>query len=130
MAVNGRRRPCKNVAWCLEHDRERGLELSAQAQGELADMRDSSMRAINLVCNTKNPVASHAQALRHCQRINRILNQSQECVSLLEQATLLEQEIDEKTLLYRSNQIERMGMENAMETSILYSGNHITVVST
>lgn len=112
----------KNIAGYAQTMMERGLELSAQAQGELADMRDSSMRAINLVCSAKNLAASSLGAQALSADKTAFLNQSQECVSLLEQATLLEQEIDEKTLLYRSNQIERMGNGKChVETSILYS---------
>ena len=99
-------------------------ELSAQAQEELADMRASSMRAINLVCSAKNLAASSlgAQALPANKTLPLNQAQSREHMSLLEQAAFLEQEIDEKTLLYRSNQIDRMGNGKChVETSILYS---------
>ena len=68
------------------------------------------MRAINLVCSAKNLAASSlgTQALPADKTLPLNQAQSREYVSLLEQAALLEQEIDEKTLLYRSNQIERM----------------------
>ena len=114
----------KNIAGYARTMMDRGLELSAQAQEELADMRASSMRAINLVCSAKNLAASSlgTQALPADKTLPLNQAQSQEYVSLLEQAALLEQEIDEKTLLYRSNQIDRMGNGKChVETSILYS---------
>lgn len=114
----------KNIAGYARTMMDRGLELSAQAQEELADMRASSMRAINLVSSAKNLAASSlgTQALPADKTLPLNQAQSQEYVSLLEQAALLEQEIDEKTLLYRSNQIDRMGNGKChVETSILYS---------
>ena len=114
----------KNIAGYARTMMDRGLELSAQAQEELADMRASSMRAINLVCSAKNLAASSlgTQALPADKTLPLNQAQSREYVSLLEQAALLEQEIDEKTLLYRSNQIDRMGNGKChVETSILYS---------
>ena len=82
------------------------------------------MRAINLVCSAKNLAASSlgAQALPANKTLPLNQAQSREHMSLLEQAAFLEQEIDEKTLLYRSNQIDRMGNGKChVETSILYS---------
>ena len=114
----------KNIAGYAQTMMDRGLELSAQAQEELADMRASSMRAINLVCSAKNLAASSlgAQSLPADKTLPINQAQSLEHVSLLEQAAFLEQEIDEKTLLYRSNQIDRMGNGKChVETSILYS---------
>lgn len=114
----------KNIAGYARTMMDRGLELSAQAQEELADMRASSMRAINLVCSAKNLAASSlgAQALPADKTFPLNQAQSREHMSLLEQAAFLEQEIDEKTLLYRSNQIDRMGNGKChVETSILYS---------
>ena len=114
----------KNIAGYAQTMMDRGLELSAQAQEELADMRASSMRAINLVCSAKNLAASSlgAQSLPADKTFPLNQAQSLEHVSLLEQAAFLEQEIDEKTLLYRSNQIDRMGNGKChVETSILYS---------
>jgi len=114
----------KNIAGYARTMMDRGLELSAQAQEELADMRASSMRAINLVCSAKNLAASSlgAQALPANKTLPLNQAQSREHMSLLEQAAFLEQEIDEKTLLYRSNQIDRMGNGKChVETSILYS---------
>ena len=114
----------KNIAGYARTMMDRGLELSAQAQEELADMRASSMRAINLVCSAKNLAASSlgAQALPANKTLPLNQAQSREHMSLLEQAAFLEQEIDEKTLLYRSNQIDRMGNGKChVESSILYS---------
>ena len=85
---------------------ERGLELSSQASVELADMRTSCMGAVRLICS-----ACIAESKPRPEQD-----------SLLEQALLLEQDIDRRTARYRSNQIERMRKGKChVETSILYS---------
>ena len=109
---------------------ERRLELSSQASVELADMRTSCMRAVNLICSAccvdftfapeqKSPdkrgsLTEHDAPAEHISLPQH--------ASLLEQALLLEQDIDSRTARYRSNQIERMRKGKChVETSILYS---------
>ena len=106
----------KNIAGYARTMMDRGLELSAQAQEELADMRASSMRAINLVCSAKNLAASSlgTQALPADKTLPLNQAQSQEYVSLLEQAALLEQEIDEKPSCTVPTRLTVWEMENAM----------------
>lgn len=90
----------KNIAEYAQTMMERGLELSIQAQEELAEMRKSSMDAIYLLCQGDHPAPG----------------------SLVQSAARMEQEIDDRTALYRSNQIERMRNGRChVETSILYS---------
>ena len=95
---------------------ERRLELSSQASVELADMRTSCMRAVNLICSAccvdftfapeqespdkRGSLTEHDAPAEHISLPQH--------ASLLEQALLLEQDIDSRTARYRSNQIERM----------------------
>ena len=109
---------------------ERRLELSSQASVELADMRTSCMRAVNLICSAccvdftfapeqespdkRGSLTEHDAPAEHISLPQH--------ASLLEQALLLEQDIDSRTARYRSNQIERMRKGKChVETSILYS---------
>ena len=95
-----------NIAGYARTMMERGLELSSQASVELADMRTSCMGAVRLICS-----ACIAESKPRPEQD-----------SLLEQALLLEQDIDRRTARYRSNQIERMRKGKChVETSILYS---------
>ena len=95
-----------NIAGYARTMMERGLELSSQASAELADMRTSCMGAVRLICS-----ACIAESKPRPEQD-----------SLLEQALLLEQDIDRRTARYRSNQIERMRKGKChVETSILYS---------
>ncbi|MEQ2676115.1 Na/Pi cotransporter family protein [Enterocloster citroniae] len=89
-----------NIAEYAQTMMERGLELTSQAHVELKEMRDTAMDAMHLICNT-----------------SRLTPQN-----LLSQASALEEDIDNKTMLFRANQIERMGNGTChVETSILYS---------
>jgi len=89
-----------NIAEYAQTMMERGLELTSQAHVELKEMRDTAMAAMHLICNT-----------------SRLTPQN-----LLSQASALEEDIDNKTMLFRANQIERMGNGTChVETSILYS---------
>ena len=114
-------------AWTMM---ERRLELSSQASVELADMRTSCMRAVNLICSAccvdftfapeqespdkRGSLTEHDAPAEHISLPQH--------ASLLEQALLLEQDIDSRTARYRSNQIERMRKGKChVETSILYS---------
>ena len=95
-----------NIAGYARTMMERGLELSSQASVELADMKTSCMGAVRLICS-----ACIAESKPRPEQD-----------SLLEQALLLEQDIDRRTARYRSNQIERMRKGKChVETSILYS---------
>ena len=95
-----------NIAGYARTMMERRLELSSQASAELADMRTSCMGAVRLICS-----ACIAESKPRPEQD-----------SLLEQALLLEQDIDRRTARYRSNQIERMRKGKChVETSILYS---------
>ena len=108
----------------------RFFELSSQASVELADMRTSCMRAVNLICSAccvdftfapeqespdkRGSLTEHDAPAEHISLPQH--------ASLLEQALLLEQDIDSRTARYRSNQIERMRKGKChVETSILYS---------
>lgn len=119
-----------NIAGYARTMMERRLELSSQASVELADMRTSCMRAVNLICSAccvdftfapeqKSPdkrgsLTEHDAPAEHISLPQH--------ASLLEQALLLEQDIDSRTARYRSNQIERMRKGKChVETSILYS---------
>lgn len=90
----------KNIAGYARTMMDRGLELSALALDELSSMRQSSMRAMLLLCNTEHVVSE----------------------TLVKSAGAMEQAIDDNTALFRSNQIERMSNGKChVETSILYS---------
>lgn len=119
-----------NIAGYARTMMERRLELSSQASVELADMRTSCMRAVNLICsaccvdftfapeqkspNKRGSLTEHDAPAEHISLPQH--------ASLLEQALLLEQDIDSRTARYRSNQIERMRKGKChVETSILYS---------
>ena len=119
-----------NIAGYARTMMESRLELSSQASVELADMRTSCMRAVNLICSAccvdftfapeqKSPdkrgsLTEHDAPAEHISLPQH--------ASLLEQALLLEQDIDSRTARYRSNQIERMRKGKChVETSILYS---------
>lgn len=89
-----------NIAEYAQTMAERGLELSGQAKDEMAQMRKTCLQAMCLLSNSNHLVSG----------------------GLLKQAAALEQEIDDRTGLYRSNQIERMQKGRChVETSILYS---------
>ena len=119
-----------NIAGYARTMMERRLELSSQASVELADMRTSCMRAVNLICSAccvdftfapeqespdkRGSLTEHDAPAEHISLPQH--------ASLLEQALLLEQDIDSRTARYRSNQIERMRKGKChVETSILYS---------
>lgn len=119
-----------NIAGYARTMMERRLELSYQASVELADMRTSCMRAVNLICSAccvdftfapeqespdkRGSLTEHDAPAEHISLPQH--------ASLLEQALLLEQDIDSRTARYRSNQIERMRKGKChVETSILYS---------
>ena len=119
-----------NIAGYARTMMERRLELSSQASVELADMRTSCMRAVNLICSAccvdftfapeqespdkRGSLTEHDAPAEHISLPQH--------ASLLEQALLLEQDIDIRTARYRSNQIESMRKGNChVETSILYS---------
>lgn len=90
----------KNIAGYARTMMDRGLDLSALALDELSSMRQSSMRAMLLLCNTEHVAAG----------------------TLVKSAGAMEQAIDDNTALFRSNQIERMSNGKChVETSILYS---------
>ena len=119
-----------NIAGYARTMMERRLELSSQASVELADMRTSCMRAVNLICSAccvdftfapeqKSPDKRGSLTEHDAPAEHIFLPQH---ASLLEQALLLEQDIDSRTARYRSNQIERMRKGKChVETSILYS---------
>lgn len=101
-----------NIAGYARTMMERRLELSAQASVELDDMRTSCMGAVHLICSAC-PVDSKSRTAP---------GSLPQHAPLLEQALLLEQDIDSRTARYRSNQIERMRNGKChVETSILYS---------
>ena len=119
-----------NIAGYARTMMESRLELSSQASVELADMRTSCMRAVNLICSAccvdftfapeqespdkRGSLTEHDAPAEHISLPQH--------ASLLEQALLLEQDIDSRTARYRSNQIERMRKGKChVETSILYS---------
>ena len=119
-----------NIAGYARTMMERRLELSSQASVELADMRTSCMRAVNLICSAccvdftfapeqespdkRGSLTEHDAPAEHISLPQH--------ASLLEQALLLEQDIDSRTARYRSNQIARMRKGKChVETSILYS---------
>lgn len=119
-----------NIAGYARTMMERRLELSSQASVELADMRTSCMRAVNLICSACCVEFTFAPEQESPDKRGSLMEYDAPAehislpqhTSLLEQALLLEQDIDSRTARYRSNQIERMRKGKChVETSILYS---------
>ena len=119
-----------NIAGYARTMMERRLELSSQASVELADMRTSCMRAVNLICSACCVEFTFAPEQESPDKRGSLMEYDAPAehislpqhASLLEQALLLEQDIDSRTARYRSNQIERMRKGKChVETSILYS---------
>lgn len=119
-----------NIAGYARTMMERRLELSSQASVELADMRTSCMRAVNLICSACCVDFTFAPEQESPDKRGSLTEHDAPAepislpqhTSLLEQALLLEQDIDSRTARYRSNQIERMRKGKChVETSILYS---------
>ena len=119
-----------NIAGYARTMMERRLELSSQASVELADMRTSCMRAVNLICSACCVEFTFAPEQESPDKRGSLMEYDAPAehislpqhASLLEQALLLEQDIDSRTARYRSNQTERMRKGKChVETSILYS---------
>lgn len=113
-----------NIAGYARTMMERRLELSSQASVELADMRTSCMRAVNLICSACCVEFTFAPEQESPDKRGSLMEYDApaEHISLPQHASLLEQDIDSRTARYRSNQIERMRKGKChVETSILYS---------